>query len=129
MADVAGKVARLAICSNVVTPVADRQMLNCTITNLVGIPSADRRAGNNPLWIAFGEMGVQSFLGDLITLTEEDIMNLEVRPTRAVPYPAPIPIIWKHKTVIAVATYQHYAQLKGASINMRLFPVELYNHF
>jgi len=129
MADIAGLVARLPICPNVVTPAADRQMLNRVITNLVAIPLGDRRAGNNPLWIAFGEMGVQVFLGDLIMLTEEDIMNLQVQPTCAVPHPAPIPIIWKHKTVIAVATYQHYARLKGASIDMRLFPVKLFNHF
>jgi len=129
MADIDGLVARLAICPDVVTPAADRQMLNRTIANLVGIPSVDRRMGNNPLWIAFAEMGVHSFLGDLITLTEEDIMNLEVRPTRAVPHPAPIPIMWKRDTVIAVATHQHYARLKGASIDMRLFPVELYDHF
>jgi len=58
MADVAGLVAGLTICPDVVTPVADRQILNRTITNLVGIPLADRRVGNNPLWIAFGEMGV-----------------------------------------------------------------------
>jgi len=91
MADIAGLVAGLAICPDVVTQVADMQMLNRVIANLVGIPSADRRAGNNPLWIAFGEMGIQGFLGDLITLMEEDIMSLQVRPTCAVPHPAPIP--------------------------------------
>jgi len=48
-------------------------------------------------------------------------MNLKVQPTRAVPHPAPIPIMWKRKAVIAVATYQHYTRLKGASIDMCLF--------
>jgi len=76
MADIHGLVAGLAICPNVVTPAADIQMLECVIANLVGVPSAARRVVNNPLWIALGEMGVQGFLGDLITLTEEDIMNL-----------------------------------------------------
>jgi len=104
-------------------------MLNRVIANLVGVPSAERHAGNIPLWIAFGEMGVQSFLGDLITLTEEDIMSLQVRPTRTVPPPPPIPIMCKCKTVIVIPTYQHYARLKGASIDMRLFPVELFYHF
>jgi len=62
MADIA--VAGLTICPDVVMPAADRQMLNRTIANLVGIPSAKRRAGNDPLWIAFGEMSTQSYLGN-----------------------------------------------------------------
>jgi len=52
MADVAGLVAGLAICPKVVTPAADTQMLEHVMANLVGIPSAERRAGNNSLWIA-----------------------------------------------------------------------------
>ena len=56
-------------------------------------------------------------------------MNLQARPTCAVPHPAPIPITWKWKTVIAIASYQHYARLKGASINMHLFPAKLFNYF
>jgi len=81
---------------------------------------------HNPLWIAFREMGVPRFLGDLTTLMEDDIMNFEARPTRGVPHPVPIPIMWKRKTVIAIATCHHYARLKGASIDMRLF---LHSHF
>jgi len=69
MVDVPGLIAGLAICPDVVTPAADKQMLHCAITNLVGIPSAERRAGNNPLWIAFDEMGVRSVLGDLFTFS------------------------------------------------------------
>jgi len=115
MANIAGLVTGLAICPEVVTPVADTQMLECVMANLVGIPSAERRAGNNSLWMAFDQMGVQGFLGDLITLTEDNIMNLQARPTRVVANPLPIPIIQKHKTVIVVAPYQHYAQLRGAS--------------
>jgi len=53
-------------------------MLQHAIRNLVGISDADRLAGNNPLWMAFAEMGIRSFLGDLITLTEHDIMNLQI---------------------------------------------------
>jgi len=109
--------------------VADKQMLHCAIANLVGIPSAQRRAGNNSLWMAFDQMGVRSFLGDLITLTEDDIMNLQVRLTCTVPHPAPIPIMWKHKTAIVTAAYHHYARLKNASLDMRFFPVELFDHF
>jgi len=78
MADVPGLIAILAICPDVVTPAADEQMLHRAIANLVGISSAERRAGNNSLWIAFDQMGVRSFLGDLITITEDDIMNLQV---------------------------------------------------
>jgi len=78
MADIAGLVARLAICPDVVTPAGDGQMLEIAIRDLVGIPDADRVAGNNPPWVAFGEMGIQSFLSDLITLTEHDIMNLQI---------------------------------------------------
>ena len=70
MADIPRIVARLRKCPEVVTPAADRQMLQIVIRDLVGIPKADRLAGNNSLWNAFAEMGVQSFLGDLITLTE-----------------------------------------------------------
>jgi len=94
--------------SRQLTPAADKQMLHRAIANLVGIPLADRHAGNNPLLIAFGEMGAHSFLADLITLTEDDIMNLQVRPTRNVPHPAPIPIMWKRKTVINIAAYHHF---------------------
>jgi len=129
MADIPGLIAGLAICPDVVTPAADKQMLHCAIANLVGIPSADCRAGNNPLWIAFDEMGAQSFLVFLIMLTEDGIMNLQVRPTRAAPHPAPIPIMWKRKTVIIIVAYHHYAQLKNASLNMLFFPVSLYDHF
>jgi len=82
MANVATIVAALRICPDVVTPVVDRQMLEITIRDLVGIPEADRLTGNNSLWIAFDQMGIRSFLGDLITLTEDDIMNLTARPTR-----------------------------------------------
>jgi len=129
MADVAGLVAGLAICPEVVKPAADTQMLERVMANLIGVPSAERHAGINSLWIAFGQMGVQGFLGDLITLTEDDIMNLQAQPTRAVANPLPIPIIQKRKTVIVVAVYQHCARLRGASINMRLFLVKLFDHF
>jgi len=78
MADIPGIIARLGVCSDVITPVADEQMLQLAIRNLVGISDADRIAGTNPLWMAFAEMGVRSFLGDLITLTEHDIMNLQI---------------------------------------------------
>jgi len=129
MADIPGLIAGLAICPDVVTPAADKPMLHRAIANLVGIPSAERRAGNNPLWIAFREMGVPRFLGGLITLTEDNIMNLQVRPTRAVAHPAPILIMWKHKTVIIIAAYHHNARLKNANLDMRFFPVDLYDHF
>jgi len=74
-------------------------------------------------------MDVRSFLGDLITLTEDDIMNLQVRPTRAVPHRAPIPIMWKRKTVIIIVACHHYARLKNASLDMCFFPVSLCDHF
>jgi len=45
---------------------ADRQMLNLIIANLVGITTADCRAGNNLLWIALNETGAQTFLGDFV---------------------------------------------------------------
>jgi len=70
MADIADLVARLRICPDVVTPAGDGQMLEIAVGDLIGIPDADRLAGTNSLWIAFGEMGIRSFLGDLITLTE-----------------------------------------------------------
>jgi len=79
--------------------------------------------------MALNETGVQTFLGDLTTLTEEDIMNLKTQPTRGVPNPPDIPIVHKHKTVITIAAYHHQTRLKGASIDMRLFPIELFNHF
>jgi len=56
-------------------------------------------------------------------------MNLQMRPTRAVAHPAPIPIMWKRRTVIIIAACHHYSRLRGASIDMRLFPVRLYDHF
>jgi len=129
MANIANIVAGLRICPDVVTPQADRQMLEIAIRDLVGIPDAKRLAGNNSLWIALGQMGIQSFLGDLITLTEDYIMNLTVRPTRGVPHPEPIPIIHKRRTVIIVATYHHFSRLRGASLDMRMSPVRLYDHF
>jgi len=58
MADIVGLVARLAICPDVVTPAGDGQMLKIAIRDLVGIPDADRVAGNNPLWVTFGELGI-----------------------------------------------------------------------
>ena len=109
MADIAGLVAGLAICPEVVTPAADMQMLEPVMANLVGLCSAERLAGNDSLWMAFGQMGVQGFLGDSATLTEDDIMNLQARPTRAVANPVPIPIIAKCKMVILVPCCQHYA--------------------
>ena len=78
MASIATIVAGLRVCPEVVTPAADRQMLEITIRDLVGISEADRRAGTSSLWIAFEQMGIRSFLGDLITLAEDDIMNLTV---------------------------------------------------
>jgi len=104
-------------------------MLEIAIGDLVGIPDADRLAGTNSLWIAFGQVGIQSFLGDLITLTEDDIMNLTVQPTRGVAHPEPIPIIQKRRTVIIVATYHHFSRLRGASLDMHTFPVRLYDYF
>jgi len=129
MANIATIVAALRICPDVVTPAADRQMLEITIRDLIGIPEADRLAGNNSLWIAFDQMGIRSFLGDLIMLTEDDIMNLMVGPTRGVPHPEPIPIMHKRRTVIIVATYHHFSRLRGASLDMRTFPVRLYDYF
>jgi len=71
MANVANIVATLHVCPDVVMPMADRQMLEIAICDLVRIPEAERLAGNNLLWIAFDQMGMRSFLGDLITLTED----------------------------------------------------------
>jgi len=126
MADITGLIAGLPFCPDIVTPAADRQMLELIVSHLVGIPGHNRRAGNNPLWMALATTGVQTFLGDLTMLTEEDIMNLKMQPTRALPNP---PIMHKHKTVIVIAAYHHYSQQKGASIDMRLFPVKLFDHF
>jgi len=55
-------------------------------------------------------------------------MNLHMRPTRAAPHPAPIPIMWKRRAVIIIAAYHHFSRMKGASVDMRLFPVRLYDH-
>jgi len=114
MADIAGLIAGLAICPDVVTPAADTQMPERVMANLAGTPSAERRAGNDSLQMAFGQMGPQGFLGDLITLTEDDIMNLQARLTHAVANPLPIPVMQKRKAVIVVATHQHCARLKVA---------------
>jgi len=129
MANIANIIAALRVCPDVVTPPADRQMLEIAIRNLVGIPDANRLAGTNSLWIAFDQLGIQSLLGDLITLTVDDIMNLTVRPTRGVAHPEPIPIMHKCRTVIIVATYHHFSRLRGASLDMRTFPVRLYDYF
>jgi len=129
MANIATIVAGLHVCPDVVTPVADRQMLEITVRDLVGISDAGRTGGANSLWMAFDQMGIRSFLGDLITLTEDDIMNLTVRPTRGVAHPEPIPIMHKRRTVIVVATYHHFSRLRGASLDMHTFPVELYDYF
>jgi len=107
MADITGLIARLAICPEVVMPADDMQMLERVMANLVHIHSADRIAGTNSLWMALGQMGVRGFLGDLTTLTEDDIINLQPQPTRAVNNPLPIPIIQKQKLVIVVACCQH----------------------
>jgi len=56
-------------------------------------------------------------------------MNLQIRPTHTVAHPAPIPSMWKRRTVIIVAAYHRFSRLRGASIDMRLFPVRLYDHF
>jgi len=58
MANIATIVAGLRVCPNVVTPMADRQMLEIAISDLIGIPDADRLAGTNSLWIAFDQMGI-----------------------------------------------------------------------
>jgi len=129
MVDIPGTIATLDVCPDVITPPADEQMLQLAIRNLVGISDADRVAGTNPLWMAFAEMGIRSFLGDIITLTEHNIMDLQIRPTRAEPHPNPIPIMWKHRTVIIIAAYHHYSRLRGTSIDMRRFPVRLCDHF
>jgi len=129
MANIAAIVAGLRVCPNVVTPMADRQMLEIAIRDLVGIPDADRLGGTNSLWIAFDQMGILSFLGDLITLTEDDIMNLTVRPTQGVAHPEPIPIMHKRRTVIIVATHHHFSRLRGNSLDMCTFPVRLYDYF
>jgi len=71
MANIATIVAGLRVCPDVVTPVADRQMLEITMRDLVGIHEDQRIAGTNSLWIAFAQMGIQSFLGDLIAVTSE----------------------------------------------------------
>jgi len=125
MATLATIIARLHVCPEVVTPAANRQMLEITIRDLVGISEADCRAGTSPLWTAFDQMGIRSFLGDLITLSEDDIMNLTVRPTHAEPHPEAIPIMHKRRTVIIVATYHHFSRMRGESIDMRTFPVRL----
>jgi len=129
MADIPTLVAGLNLSPNVVPPFADIQMLNRAITNLMGIPGRERRAGTNPLWRALHGMGIRTFLGDLLTLTDNDIMAMVILPTRADPHPPPVPLMMKRKLVIIVAAYQHYSCQVGASIDMRTFPVELYDHF
>jgi len=116
MANIATIVAGLRVCPDVVTPMADRQMLAIAIRDLAGIPDAERTTGTNLLWIAFDQMGIRSFLADLITLTEDDIMNLTVRPTRGVAHPEPVPIMHKRRTVIIVAAHHHFSRLRGASL-------------
>jgi len=58
MANIANIVAALRVCPDVVTPAADKQMLEIAIRDLVGIPEAERLAGNNSLWIAFDQIGI-----------------------------------------------------------------------
>jgi len=129
MADIPGLVAGLVICPADVSPAADTQMLNRMIAQLIGIPSAARRAGNDPLWRALHGMGITRFFGDLLTLTEDDIMALEAPPTRAGPHPGPVPLMVKGKPVMAIAAYQYYSRVRGASIDMQIFPLQLYDHF
>jgi len=74
-------------------------------------------------------MGMRSFLGDLLTLTDDDIMAMIILPTRGDPNPPPVPLMLKRKLVIIVAAYQHYSRQIGGSIDMRTFPIELYDHF
>jgi len=107
MADVPGLIAGLVICPADVSPAADTQMLNLVVVQLVGVPSAARRAGNGPLWLALHGMGMTRFLGDLLTPTEDDIMAMEAPPARARPHPGPVPLMVKRKLVIAIAAYQH----------------------
>jgi len=104
-------------------------MLNRLVAGLLGIPGAARCAGTDPLWQALHGMGIRRFLGELLTLTEDDIMAMEPPPTRAVVHPAPVPLVQKRKLVIAMAAYQHYSWQIGGSIDMWFFPVQLYNHF
>ena len=108
---------------------SDRQMLNLIISQHVGNPAADRCTGDNPLWMALNATGIVTFLGDLTTLTEEDIMNLETRPMCADPNSPNFLIMFKWKTVMDIAAYHHCSQLKGTSIDMHLFPVESFDHF
>jgi len=56
-------------------------------------------------------------------------MNLSAQPTRGVTHPEPIPIMHKRRTVIVVATCHHFSRLRGASLDVRTFPVRLYDHF
>ena len=79
--------------------------------------------------MAFVTTGVQTFLGDLTTLMEEDIMNLEVRPTHAILAHPHVPIMHKRKMVITSTAYHHFSRLKCVSIDMCLFPIDLLNHF
>jgi len=109
MTDVPTSVAGLNLSPNVVPPFANIQMLNRAIANLMGIPGHERRAGTNPLWRALHGMGIRSFLGDLLTLTEDDIMAMVILPTRGDPNPPPVPLMQKRKLVIIMAAYQHYS--------------------
>jgi len=74
---VPGLTAGLRLCPDVAMPQADAQMLELIVQEFIGIAGRDRHACNNPLWMSLGTTGVQTFLGDLTTLTEEDIMNLQ----------------------------------------------------
>jgi len=129
MASVPGLIARLHLCPDVVPPQAGAHMLELIAQELIGITGRERHAGNNPLWMSIGATSVWTFLGDLTTLTEEDIMNLEVQPTRGLPIPHDVPIMNKRKLVIAIAASHHFSCLKAASIDMRFFPGKLFDHF
>jgi len=61
MAEIPGLIAGLRLCPDVVTPEADRQMLELIVQDLIGIPGRDHRAGNNPLWLSLGATGVRTF--------------------------------------------------------------------
>ena len=106
------------VMPDVLQEAADIQMLEVVTQCFCGILKADKDTDRSPLWTASAQQRVSRFVHNFLNLSEADIMDLEIAPTRAEPHPPAAPLMEKHRLAIALAAFHHFSHLKGTCVDI-----------
>ena len=111
----------------------DEDRLHYALTVLCGVPD---NSPQNPMAydqhdivVALAYAGVTTFWGAFLTLTEDDIMSLELPPDPANPHQGPVKLaLFNQRILVCLSAYYHdLAREFGKRINVNRLSVQGFN--